>query len=426
MNIVVLNGNPDELRHSFDRYLADLGQALRSQGHTVDELRLRDLDLRDCVGCFGCWVKTPGQCVVNDAAHVIDAAVIRSDFTLWAAPLRMGFPSALLKRALDKSIPLVHPYFEVVNNEAHHRSRYARYPRLGLLVEREPDTDADDLGLVSAIFARTALNLKSALSFAVTTETSVLKLAGQIAGTTQTSPPTPSRSLATLGTRITPPRRLTLFNGSPRGRRGNTPILLGQLAEGFSQAGGSADELWHLNRRHDAGRFMQAFATAECVWLGFPLYTDAMPGLVKTFIEELAPLCGRSHNPPLGFLVQSGFPESAHSRHVERYLEKLAARLGSPYLGTIVKGGGEGVRLMPAQANRKLFEQLQSLGSDLAQEGQLSARTLRAIAAPERYPGWLAPVFKLFTRTPWASFYWDDQLKRNGVFQQRNAMPYND
>ena len=89
---------------------------------------------------------------------------------------------------------------------------------------------------------------------------------------------------------------------------------------------------------------VQAFAGAECVLLGFPLYTDAMPGMVKHFIEALEPLAGRKDNPSLGFLVQSGFPEGLHSRYVERYLEKLAERLGCPYLGTIVKGNGEGVR----------------------------------------------------------------------------------
>ena len=42
---------------------------------------------------------------------------------------------------------------------------------------------------------------------------------------------------------------------------------------------------------------VQAFADAECVWLGFPLYTDGMPGIVKTFIEALEPLKGREDNP---------------------------------------------------------------------------------------------------------------------------------
>ena len=25
-----------------------------------------DGTIRPCIGCFGCWVKTPGQCVIHD------------------------------------------------------------------------------------------------------------------------------------------------------------------------------------------------------------------------------------------------------------------------------------------------------------------------------------------------------------------------
>ena len=163
--------------------------------------------------------------------------------------------------------------------------------------------------------------------------------------------PLPAPLSPTQGMTITPPSRLTLFNGSPRGRKGNTPIMLEQFAQGF----GGPTEMHHLIHLKETDKFVQAFAEAECAWIGFPLYTDAMPAVVKHFIEALEPLAGRPGNPPLGFLVQSGFPEAAHSRYVERYLEKLAARLGSPYLGTIVKGGGEGINVMTPQMTQSLF-----------------------------------------------------------------------
>jgi hypothetical protein len=170
--------------------------------------------------------------------------------------------------------------------------------------------------------------------------------------------------------------------------------------------------------------FVQGFAAAECAWLGFPLYTDAMPGVVKHFIEALAPLVGRPHNPPLGFLVQSGFPEGLHSRYIERYLEKLAARLGSPYLGTIVKGGGEGVRMLPPQATRGLFSDLQALGAGLASRGRLDPQVLAHLAAPERFSWYLWPVFQVFLRLPIAHAYFDGMLKKNGAYTQRFARPF--
>jgi hypothetical protein len=309
---------------------------------------------------------------------------------------------------------------EVDHGEAHHLKRYARYPRLGLLLEKEPGTDERDLQIVTDIYCRTGLNLKTRLEFSLTTETSIAGLALRISTPGRRPLPLPGLLPATTGATVAPPARLTLFNGSPRGRRGNTPILLDQLAKGF----GGATEMHHLVRINETDKFVRAFAEAECALIGFPLYTDAMPGVTKHFIEALEPLVGRADNPPLGFLVQSGFPEGLHSRYVERYLEKLAARLGSPYLGTIVRGNGEGVRVMPPEANRGLFENLQTLGAGLAREGLLEPQILAHIAVPERYPFYLWPVFQVFLRLPLAHAYFDDMLKKNGVYERRFAGPF--
>jgi len=350
----------------------------------------------------------------------MDKAVINSDFTLWVAPLKMGFPAALLKMAIDKHLPLIHPYIDVVHNEAHHRKRYKCYPRVGLLVGTEEDTDEADLKIVTDIISRSALNFKSRLEFLVTTEQPVEDVVGKIIKARKGPHLFAQAGGPVGGVGIIPPKKITVFNGSPRGRRGNTPILLGEFVKGFD----GEFEVHHLIRIKDVQEHVRAFAEAKCVWLGFPLYADAMPGVVKNFIETLEPLRERTNNPPIGFLVQSGFPEALHSRYVERYLEKLAARLGSPYLGTIIKGGGEAVKSMPPEATQGLFGNLQSLGREFASTGQLSAETLRIIARPERFPIVLNPVFQLFLRMPISHTYFDNMLKENGAYEQRFARPF--
>jgi multimeric flavodoxin WrbA len=418
MKITLLNGNPTA--SPFDAYLARVESILTNGGHKVTRLDLRDLPLRPCVGCWGCWVKTPGECVSRDASLEMDRAVINADFLLWAAPLKMGFPSALLKTALDKHLPLIHPYMEVVHGEAHHLRRYRRYPRVGLLVEKEAGSDDRDLRIVRDIHCRTALNFKTRLEFCLTTETPVEELARRISVRTRSRLPLPGRLGPLPGAAIAPPRSLTLFNGSPRGARGNTSIMLREFARGF----GGESEMHNLIRLNQTGRFVQAFAEAECAWIGLPLYTDSMPGSVKRFIEALEPLAGRKGNPPLGFLVQSGFPEGLHSRYVERYLERLAARLGSPYLGAIVRGNGEGTRHMPPEATRSLFADLQALGAGLAREGRLDSEVLARLAVPERFPAVLAPVGHVFLRLPVAHAYFDGMLRKNGAYERRFARPF--
>ncbi len=418
MKITILNGNPEP--GGFDTYLDQLKSNLESAGNNVRQLDLRGMPLRHCVGCWGCWVKTPGECVSRDASLEMGRAVINADFVLWAAPLNMGFPSELLKRANDKHLPLIHPYIVVDQGEAHHLRRYPHSPRLGLLVEKEADTDALDLRIVSDIYCRTALNFKTRLEFSLTTETPVEEVTHRILTPTRDRPSLPKHLPPTQGVSIASPTRLTLFNGSPRGKRGNTPIFLQEIAAGF----GGPSELYHLVRLRESEQMVQAFAKAECVILGFPLYTDSMPAVTKHFIEALRPLVGRKDNPPVGFVVQSGFPEGLHSRFVERYLEKLAARLGSPYLGTVVKGSGEGVRLAPAGANRSLFENLNAVGASLAAQGCFDTAALARIAHPEYFPFYLDPLFRIILALPSSQSYFDGMLKKNGAYERRFARPF--
>jgi hypothetical protein len=165
MNITILNGNPDAGRAGFDDYLALLSDELTSNGHAVTSFELREMDISYCIGCFGCWVKSPGECRSGDDSHEVSHAYINSDFVLWASPVIMGFYSALLKKVTDKFIQLVEPYMVFVDGESRHVARYDRYPLAGLLLEKGPDTDDEDISIIADTHTNTALNFKSKLVF---------------------------------------------------------------------------------------------------------------------------------------------------------------------------------------------------------------------------------------------------------------------
>jgi hypothetical protein len=67
---------------------------------------------------------------------------------------------------------------------------------------------------------------------------------------------------------------------------------------------------------------------------------------------------------------------------------------------------------------------LQALGAGLARTGRFDPAVLRAIAKPERFPAILWPVFQLFLRLPIAHSYFDKMLKKNNVYEQRFAKPF--
>ena len=130
---------------------------------------------------------------------------------------------------------------------------------------------------------------------------------------------------------------LLLLNGSPRGERSNSMKMLTRVAEGWVRGGGARPEVLHLVRRAQFDRAVEAFADADVVLLGMPLYTDAMPALVKAYIEALAPRVEAARaggaNPTLAFLVQSGFPEAAALAPARALSRKARRTLGFALCG---------------------------------------------------------------------------------------------
>jgi len=220
---------------------------------------------------------------------------------------------------------------------------------------------------------------------------------------------------------------LLLLNGSPRGPRSNSMKMLARVAEGWERSGGAAPRVLHLARREDFLQALADFPQAGTVLLGMPLYTDAMPALVLAWVEALAQRLAQLPDPALptwAFLVQSGFPEALHSRPLERYLEKLARRLGAAYAGTIVRGGGESLQARPEHTLGRLWAQLQLLGGQLARDGRFGAEALRDVAGTERFRPATAALVALACRLPLFQFYWNRQLKRNGAWERRFAAPH--
>ena len=180
MKITILNGNPKADNIKFDNYIDTLADMLKSSRHAAIVFKLRDMDIKHCIGCWSCWVETPGECIIADNSSAICREYINSDFVIFASPIIMGFTSALLKKAMERLLPLVHPYFEVVNGEIHHLSRYDRYPLMGLLIQKGRDTDEEDIKIISDIYMRSAINIKTSLRFTKLTDDSVEEVVNEI------------------------------------------------------------------------------------------------------------------------------------------------------------------------------------------------------------------------------------------------------
>ncbi len=167
MKVLFINGsgNASEL----DAYMATVMGLVSKAGHEAKELVLRDMNYSPCRGCFNCWVKTPGLCVFKDDGDILCREFLSCDLAVITSPVIMGYPAALVKNALDRIIPLIHPHLEDAGGEVHHVKRYKKYPAIALMLEKAGDTDDEDIEIISEIFQRAAINLQSWLKFVMLT-----------------------------------------------------------------------------------------------------------------------------------------------------------------------------------------------------------------------------------------------------------------
>ena len=132
--------------------------ALQCDGSQIETFPLHEMKLAHCVGCFGCWVKTPGMCVENDAGRQVARAVVQSDITVFFTPVTFGGYSPDLKKMMDRFIQLISPYFQIEHGECHHPPRYARRPRLMIAgVQRNPNSHEAEI--FKTLAGRNAINL---------------------------------------------------------------------------------------------------------------------------------------------------------------------------------------------------------------------------------------------------------------------------
>jgi NAD(P)H-dependent FMN reductase len=216
--------------------------------------------------------------------------------------------------------------------------------------------------------------------------------------------------------------RLMLCNGSSRGKRSNTAILLKHFTDGFMATQGNSYEVAYLAHLKEHPDFAGKLRQADAAIIAFPLYTDSMPALVKDFIETLG--AGKGDVPALGFIIQSGYPETIHSRFVEKYCEKLARRLNARYLGTIIRDGIEGIQTKPPLLTRRIFMAFQSLGRHFGVTKEFHPIIKRKLAGRERMSAFGRILFRILKISGISNLHWNKVLKKNGVFERRFDRPY--
>jgi len=117
-----------------------------------------DGTINKCIGCFGCWVKTPGVCIIKDKYQNMGELLSTSDEVIIVSRCFYGGLSPFIKNVMDRSISYVHPYFETRNGEMHHKPRYDHQISMKVWFYGENITDQEK-GTAEELIQANSINL---------------------------------------------------------------------------------------------------------------------------------------------------------------------------------------------------------------------------------------------------------------------------
>jgi multimeric flavodoxin WrbA len=158
MNFLVVSDSSDKSKLG-TKVKQELKEFLQGDGHRVASYDIQKEDMHYCVGCFGCWLKTPGECVFKDISSDINKTYIGSDIAIFLSPVKYGCYTPAIRRALDRFLPNILPFFKKINGEMHHVPRYKKYPRFVTIGYGE-DITAEEADTFRCLSDANALNFQ--------------------------------------------------------------------------------------------------------------------------------------------------------------------------------------------------------------------------------------------------------------------------
>ena len=123
-------------------------------------INLSELNISNCVGCFGCWTKTPGRCVIRDDATRVYPLIAASDKVLYVSRIKYGGYDTIMKTMLERAIPVQQAFLRIVQGETHHVQRAVTSKQAVIVAYGE--TSEEEQALFRRLVERNARNMNFA------------------------------------------------------------------------------------------------------------------------------------------------------------------------------------------------------------------------------------------------------------------------
>lgn len=109
MKVLVLNGSPKAERSNTLNVTKAFLEGFPS-GTQIELVHLAKLNIKPCAGCYSCWKKTGGKCVLQDDMQTIYGKISDTDIVIESFPLFFFGMPGTMKTVTDRCLPFMMPY----------------------------------------------------------------------------------------------------------------------------------------------------------------------------------------------------------------------------------------------------------------------------------------------------------------------------
>lgn len=132
--VLAFNSSPRKEKGFTDIVLQRFLAGAAAAGAETETVYLAEKKIADCLGCTRCWFKTPGVCRHHDDVPALHDKMRRADVLVYATPLYVCSMNGIMKRFLDRIMPLAEPYQEYEDGVCRHPHQGGRRERRTVLV----------------------------------------------------------------------------------------------------------------------------------------------------------------------------------------------------------------------------------------------------------------------------------------------------